>query len=152
MTDIVTTGNRIPAMTEDAISNVRKLEAVLADLPQVDIETEHVLHGGMYSRTICIPAGVALTGAFIRVPTLLVFSGHATVNIGEAVTIKGYRVLAASANRRQAFFAHADTRLTMVYATQAKTIADAEAEFTNEAHLMFSRKQGAINHINITGE
>ncbi len=140
-------------MTAQAIDKVRELEAITRELPQVEIATDHVLHGGMYARTICIPAGVLLTGVFIRVPTVLVFEGNATVNAGdEPVTLVGYHVLAASAHRRQAFVAHADTRLTMVFATQAKSVAEAEAEFTDEAHLLFSRKPGAVNRINITGE
>lgn len=153
MTGLVAAESRIPAMTAQAIDKVRELEAITRDLPQVEIATEHVLHGGMYARTICIPAGVVLTGVFIRVPTLLVFDGNATVNAGDdTVTLVGYHVLAASAHRRQAFLAHADTRLTMVFATQAKTVAEAEDEFTDEAHLLFSRKPGAVNRINITGE
>lgn len=153
MSGLVAAESRIPAMSGEAIDKVRDLEAVLRDLPQVEIPTDHVLHGGMYARTICIPAGVVLTGVFIRVPTLLVFDGNATVNASDdATTLVGYHVLAASAHRRQAFLAHADTRLTMVFATQAKTVAEAEDEFTDEAHLLFSRKPGAINRINITGE
>lgn len=153
MTGLVAAEGRIPAMTAQAIDKVRQLEAITRELPQVEIATDHVLHGGMYARTICIPAGVVLTGVFIRVPTLLVFEGNATVNAGdEPVTLVGYHVLAASAHRRQAFLAHADTRLTMVFATQAKTVAEAEDEFTDEAHLLFSRKPGAVNRINITGE
>ena len=153
MTGLVAAEGRIRAMAPEAIDKVRQLEAITRELPQVEIATDHVLHGGMYARTICIPAGVLLTGVFIRVPTLLAFDGHATVNAGdEATTLTGYHVLAASAHRRQAFLAHEDTRLTMVFATQAKTVAEAEDEFTDEAHLLFSRKPGAINRINITGE
>lgn len=153
MSGLVAAESRIPAMTAQAIDKVRELEAITRELPQVEIATDHVLHGGMYARTITIPAGVLLTGVFIRVPTLLVFDGNATVNAGdEPVTLVGYHVLAASAHRRQAFVAHADTRLTMVFATQATSVAEAEAEFTDEAHLLFSRKPGAVNRINITGE
>lgn len=153
MLGVVTSALRIPAMSVDAIDKVRALEAVTRDLPQVEIATDHVLHGGMYARTICIPAGVLLTGVFVCVPTLLVFDGHATVNAGDAaITVVGYHVLAASKHRRQAFLAHADTRLTMVFATRARTVAEAEDEFTDEAHLLFSRKPGAVNRINITGE
>ena len=153
MTALVAAESRIPAMTPEAIGKVRDLEAVLQGMPQVDIPTDHVLHGGMYARTICIPAGVVLTGVLIRVPTLLVFDGDATVNAGDApVRLTGRHVLAASAGRRQAFLAHADTTLTMVFASQATTVGDAEDEFTDEAHLLFSRKAGAVNRINITGE
>ena len=153
MTGLVAAEGRIRAMAPEAIDKVRQLEAITRELPQVEIATDHVLHGGMYARTICIPAGVVLTGVFIRVPTLLVFDGNATVNaVDEPVTLVGRHVLAASAHRRQAFLAHADTRLTMVFASQAKTVAEAEDEFTDEAHLLFSRRPGAINRINITGE
>lgn len=122
-------------------------------LPQVDIPTDHVIHGGMYARTIFIPAGVVLTGVLIRVPTMLIFNGHATVNAGdEPVTLTGYHVLAASAGRRQAFLAHGDTWLTMIFATKAATVAEAEDEFTNEAHLLLSRNADAQNQVTITGE
>lgn len=153
MTRPVAAQNRISAMAPSAIVAVRELEALTREMPQVAIATEHVLHGGMYARTICIPAGVVLTGVFIRVPTLLVFDGNATVNTGEgAVTLVGHHVLAASAHRKQVFLAHADTVLTMVFATQAKTVAAAEDEFTDEAHLLMSRTPGAVNQVTITGE
>lgn len=153
MTALLAAESRISAMSDTAIAKVRALEAAVRDLPQVEIATDHVLHGGMYARTILIPAGVLLTGVFIRVPTLLVFDGNATLNsVDGGITLVGHHVLAASAHRRQAFLAHADTRLTMVFATQAETVVEAEDEFTDEAHLLFSRKPDAINRINITGE
>lgn len=143
----------IPAMSSDAVAKVRELEGVLRELPQVEIATEHVLHSGMYARTIRMPAGIMLTGVFIVIPTLLIVNGHATAYIGgEAIDLVGHQVIPASAGRKQAFIAHADTDLTMVFATKAKTVEEAEAEFTDEAHLLFSRKPGAINRINITGE
>ena len=98
---IPATRSAIAPMAPEAIDKVRQLEARTAELEQVEIPTDHVLHGGMYARTICIPAGVVLTGVFIRVPTLLVFDGNATVNAGDdATTLVGYHVLAASAHRR----------------------------------------------------
>ncbi|TAN29580.1 MAG: hypothetical protein EPN31_06230 [Castellaniella sp.] len=151
--ELADTTDRILAMSPQAVDKVRSLESELLKFPQVDIATDHVLHGGMYSRTICIPAGTVLTGAFVRVPTLLVFSGEATVNIGDvASTLTGYHVLAASAQRSQAIVAHADTHLTMVFATQAKTVEEAEAEFTDDVDMLMSRKLGAVNHVTITGE
>ena len=151
--NIVVAENHVPAMRDEDIAKVRELEARLLAMPQVPIGTEHVLHGGLYARTIRIPEGVVLTGVLVRVPTLLIFDGHATVNLGgEAVALTGHHVLAASAHRRQAFLAHADTQLTMVFATQAKTVAEAEDEFTAEADLLLSRHPGALNRITITGE
>ena len=54
--------------------------ACAASCRQVPIETRHVLHAGMYARTICIPAGVLITGALVKVADAADrSSGHATV-------------------------------------------------------------------------
>lgn len=142
----------LPASTAKAIAVVREIERTVQSVPQVPILTHHVLHGGMYSRTICIPAGVVLTGALIKVPTTLIISGCATVLVGDAeeALVEGYQVFAASAGRKQAFIAHTDTYLTMSFPTQAVTIEQAEEEFTDEADQLFSRS--GVNSIVITGE
>lgn len=157
MNDLAEITSRIPTMSAQAVDKVRRLEREMRALPaalHVRIPTDHVLHGGMYARTICIPAGVVLTGALIRVPTMLVFDGHVTVNTGdgESILLEGYRVLAASAHRRQAITAHRDTHMTMMFATRAKTVAEAEDEFTEEVHLLASREPDAVNNVISTGE
>ncbi|MFU2088159.1 hypothetical protein ACLQ84_23620 [Bordetella bronchiseptica] len=152
MNAIVAPRPHLPAMSAEAIDRVRRLEGALAELPQVEIPTAHLFHAGVYARTIRIPAGVALTGALIKVSTVLVFSGHATVFIGgEAVELHGYHVIPASAGRKQAFVAHADTDLTMLFPSEARSVAEAEAEFTDEADLLLSHQQGAET-ITFTGE
>lgn len=139
---LVPTSNAIQPMTSEAIDKVRALENQLAALPQVEIETHHALHGGMYVRTITIPAGVALTGALIRVATVLIINGDADVYIGKSTKrLRGYNVLQASAGRKQAFYAHKDTQVTMVFPTDATTVEQAENEFTEEADRLLSRKQ-----------
>ncbi|MNJ15212.1 hypothetical protein D3C77_94540 [compost metagenome] len=144
--------NRLPTMNSDEVAKVRALESHLAQMPQVPITTQHHFHAGVYARTIRIPAGVMLTGALIRIPTLLILSGHATVFIGgEACELAGYHVLPGQAGRKQAFLAHTDTDLTMTFATQAKTVEQAEEEFTAETNLLLSRRQ-ATNSICISGE
>ena len=142
----------IAPMTPEAIDKVRQLEARTAELEQVEIPTDHVLHGGMYARTIRIPAGVLLTGAHIKRATMLVISGHVTVFIGAGtIEITGYQVLPASAGRKQAFLAHADTFVTMLFPSEAASIEAAENEFTDEADRLLSRRQ-ACESITITGE
>lgn len=142
----------IAPMTPEAIDKVRQLEARTAELEQVEIPTDHVLHGGMYARTIKIPAGVLLTGAHIKRATMLVISGHVTVFVGEgSIEIAGYQVLPASAGRKQAFLAHADTFVTMLFPSEAASIEAAENEFTDEADRLLSRRQ-ACESITITGE
>ena len=137
--------NEIVPMTNEAIEKVRIFEAMLATLPQVNIETDHVFHAGVYSRTVMIPAGIAITGVVIKIPTLLIVSGNAIVYIGgESKELIGYHIIKGGANRKQAFFAREDTMLTMIFASNAETIEDAENEFTDEAEMLITRKEKGI--------
>ena len=133
----------ISAMSPRAIDNVRRLEEMALTCPQVLIETDHTFHAGMYARTIIIPAGVVLTGALIKIATLLIVSGDALVYVedGPPLELRGYNVLPAAAGRKQAFVAQTDVSLTMIFPTQAKTVEEAEEEFTDEADRLFSRKE-----------
>lgn len=143
----------IAAMTPAQVGEVRRLEAAVRELPQAQIDTYHVIHAGLYARTIRIPAGVVLTGAEITRATLLIFSGHAVVTMGDSVReLDGYHVLPAEAGRKQAFLALADTDLTMLFATDARDIATAEGQFTTEPERLMSRAPDAINIVTITGD
>ena len=140
-------------MSSSAIAKVDALAEFSRQFPQEEIETHHVIHGGMYARTISIKAGDMLTGALVKIPTILVINGDVTVFAdNESFRLTGFHVLPASANRKQAFIAHADTAMTMVFASSATTVHDAENEFTDEAHGLMSRNEDAKNFINITGE
>lgn len=149
--DVLATSTLPPTSTR-ALDLVRCIEDEVLKVPQVEIPTHHVLHAGIYSRTICIPAGVVLTGALIKIPTTLVINGCASVLIGdgEEVLVQGYKVLAASAGRKVAYIAHADTYVTMYFKTDAKSVEEAEAEFTDEADRLLSRN--GANEVVITGE
>jgi hypothetical protein len=137
--------------TADA-EKVGRLESRLRDMVQVPIATTHHFHAGMYARTIRIPQGVVITGALIRIPTMLIVSGHVTVFIGgDSIELRGYHVIPASAGRKQVFVAHADTDLTMLFPTSAGTVEEAEAEFTDETELLMSRQQSG-NLTITTGE
>lgn len=140
MSQVVIPSVCLPAMRKSDVSKVSRLEEQMREMEQVSIHTTHHFHAGMYSRTIRIPAGVAITGALIRIPTLLIVSGHATIFTGEEpLTVIGYHVITGSAGRKQVFVAHDDTDLTMVFPTNAQTVEYAEAEFTDETFLLMSR-------------
>lgn len=148
----------IPAMTDDSIHKVNELQSYIMSLPQMVIPTDHILHGGMYARTIKIPASTeekltCIVGALLKVPTILVIHGDCVVLVGEEkLELHGYHVLPASMHRKQAVVALTDTYVTMLFATDAKTIKEAEEEFTDESDLLFSRNEDAINNVTITGE
>jgi len=131
----------LPPMSADSVAAVRELEDASLQLPQVPIATEHAFHAGVYARTIMVPAGVVLTGVQIQVPTILIVSGDVDV-LGDAgpVRLTGYHVTLGQPGRKQAFYAYADTWLTMLFATAATTVEEAENEFTAEPERLGSRR------------
>lgn len=141
-------------MVPAAIDRVRHIEAKARALPQVALTTDHVIHGGMYARTIRLVAGSMITGALVKRATLLIVAGEVSIYVGtdEPLHVAGYAVLPAAAGRKQAIVATADTHLTMLFPTQARTVRDAEHEFTDEADILMSRLDPASNHIRITEE
>ena len=143
----------IPAMSDEAIAQVYRLEDQILACPQTLIVTDHVIHGGMYIRTVMIPAGNIITGALIKVPTMLIVHGEATVYIGdEPMELTGYNVVPAAAGRKQAFIAKTDTWLTMFFATNAKNVDEAERHFTDEFDRLMSNSDPMLNRTTITGE
>lgn len=140
-------------MSEEAVGMVGRLEAELMAGPQPSISTEHLIHAGMYSRTVRIPAGVVITGALIKLATVLILSGRAAVFTGDSVQeLSGYHVIPGSAGRKQAFLAHEETVLTMIFPSNAATIEEAENEFTEQAGSLLSRRFESNETILITGD
>lgn len=132
----------LPTMSRDAIDKAHALHRAMEALPQVDIEITHSLHDGVYTRTAFVPAGVMVMGVLIKIPTTLIVSGHAKVFIGDdTVEVQGYRVIAGAPGRKQAALALEDTHFTMLFATSASTIEEAENEFTDEAEQLTTRQE-----------
>jgi len=142
----------LPAMTPGAVAKVRAFEDhSLAVLPQDEIGTDHLIHAGMYARSITLPAGCHLTGALIKLATILIVSGDADVYVGgPAMELRGYNVVPASAGRKQLFIARSVVHLTMIFPTDAGTVREAEMAFTDEYERLFSNN--SPNRVTITGE
>jgi hypothetical protein len=120
---------------------LRKAGALIQSCPQIDIPTEHLLHGGMYARTIRVPAGTVLEGAEIKIPTLLVVHGYAQFRLERGdLVVNGFGVLAGSAGRKTIMWAQSDVEMTMVFPTQAETVDEAEREFTDDFERLMSRR------------
>jgi len=145
-------GNALPPATAQALEKIIALESKVGEMPQKRWQIEHVLHGGMYSRTCRLERGDLIVGAQIKVPTQLVIHGSAYVFAGEKwFAIEGFQVIAASAGRKQVFLAVGDTEITMIFPTQAKTVAEAEAEFTDEASRLQTQCSDGNDLVTITG-
>lgn len=120
---------------------VEAREKIIASGEEVDIPVEHFLHAGMYARTIRVPAGKVIFGALIKIPTTVIVHGHTRVLVGEEVEVlTGYNVIQAGPGRMQVFVAISDIEITMMFATTAKTVEEAEQEFTDEYQLLQSRR------------
>jgi hypothetical protein len=128
-------------MSRSEIARTKSLEAWAGGQPQVTLPISHFLHAGTYSRTVLVPSGMMITGALVKIPTLLICAGRALVYVGDdTVKLEGYNVIRAEPGRKQAFVALSDLHLTMVFASAAASVEAAEDEFTDEVELLQSRR------------
>lgn len=138
--------NAIASMSKSELDVVKEIETALLTLEQIKLTTHHVINNGVYYRTIRLNGGEAIVGALIKIPTTVIISGHMRVHIGsKVITVDGYEVIPAKANRKQVMYALSDCTVTMCFATNATTVEEAEDEFTDESSRLISRTEDAIN-------
>lgn len=138
--------SHIPSMTSKDVALAEKAEKALLELEQSKCVTRHTLHAGVYTRTILLKKGEALVGALIKIPTTLMINGVIRVYVGgEVYNVDGFKAFVADANRKQVMIALEDTIVTMIFKTEAKTIREAEDEFTDDGDKLMSRQPSAIN-------
>jgi hypothetical protein len=148
---LATVGSAVPATTPEALDIVNRVEAKFRTLPQLDVRTEHILHAGMYARTVRLEAGTAITSVLIKVPTMLTVNGKCKVFAGDAWHhFEGYRVIPACAGRKMIYVTFEPTEITMVFPTKAQTVEDAEREFTDEYDGLLSH-HSSNDVITVTG-
>ena len=142
MTSLSILSTGLPPCSSEALEALQRIEDEMAKQPQVTLPVEHHLHAGVYSRTVFIPKGVMACGVIINRPTQLIMNGHARITSGDRVfELEGFRVLEGQPNRKQIAYAIEDTYFTMLFATDAKTVEEAETEFTDEAERLQTRKE-----------
>ena len=131
------------AMAPKAVEEIQRFRNRIGELPgQMDLRIESHLHAGVYSRTVFIPKGVLAFGTLIRVPTQLIISGSVVINDGlTRRSYSGFHVLEGAAGRIQVAYAVEDTYVTMLFATDAKTVREAEDQFTDEAEMLQTRRK-----------
>lgn len=142
-----------PAMSAEVLEQVAGLGSALAPCAESSVDTDHVLHAGTYARTLKLPAGMVLVGALVKVDTVVVFHGKAKVFVGnDWLLLDGYRVIPASAMRSQVFVSITDCYITAIFATDAKTVEEAEAQATGNPEGLLSRSQESRNSFFVSGE
>lgn len=140
--DICPIGTTLPSTDATSLATTREVEAAMMEMPQVSLENQSMFHAGLYARTIRIPAGVAITGALIKIPTVLIVSGVMRMTAGDQwIDANGFACFKCPAWRKQIMVAKTDCFVTMAFATNAVTEREAEDEFTDEGDLLMSRKK-----------
>jgi hypothetical protein len=130
----------IPKMSAQQIDRVFAFEKHLEEtFPPEPVDTHVVINGGMCARTVYMRAGTAYTGSVIKVPSVITLCGHCRVHNGDVmIEVKGYNTFPAAAGRKQALVAIGDTVMTMTFATNAKTIEEAEQEAVEDTSRLAS--------------
>jgi hypothetical protein len=153
MTDIVPLHARLAPSSLAGIEKVRRLGEVLKALPQIPFITEHLLHAGMYTRTVRLPPDTVCAAVLIKLPTVLIIQGACRVySDDELIEVTGYSVLPGSAGRKIAFVTHADVAMSMIFPSTAATVDEAQKQFTDEHTLLVPLSKADEHRILITGE
>ena len=148
-----TTTRGLQPASKETLKKLGIVHALLIKAADVHITTHHILHGGMYTRTIHLEAAVVMMGSLIKCPTILIINGATLMlNGDEGTELEGYNVIPGSAGRKQLFVTREQVEMTMIFATQAKTLAEAENEVFAEADDLMSRKDGSGDTLIITRE
>lgn len=120
---------------------VERAERLFMHLPQVPLDTSHVIHGRMCARTILIPAGTFLTGALTEIDNICIVDGDITVTTDDGPRrLTGFHVLPANAGAKRAGLAHADTWWTTIIHTDLKDVSAIENAMTAESEMLQSRR------------
>lgn len=122
---------------------IRAMEAEILKAPQVDVSTTHLIHAGMYARTVKILAGTLVTGVPMNDDHVCIISGDITVTAGDdVIRFTGYNVIPASRGLKRIVYAHQETSWTAIFKSGATTVDDAEIEMSSEYNKLQSRGGG----------
>lgn len=153
VSEIIPIHTRLAPATPEAIDKVTRFAAALKTLPQTPFVTEHLLHAGMYTRTVRLPANTAAAAVLIKLPTVLIFFGIAKVySDDEVIHVEGYNVLPGSAGRKIAFVTETEVAMSMMFPTSATTVDEAQKQFTDEHELLVPLNEVDRHLTLITGE
>jgi hypothetical protein len=143
----------LTASTPEAINTVRRLETEMRKHEQLEFVTEHLLHAGMYTRTVHFPADSLIAAVLFKVATVLIIQGSAEVwSNGELIRVDGYTVVPCAAGRKIALVTRSDLSASMMFPTDAKTVEEAQMQFTDEYEMLVPLSVPGAHTVLITGE
>jgi hypothetical protein len=155
MSDLAALPNA-PALTPaspSTLDQLARIHTLLDACPQTPLATEHLLHGGMYARTIRRDTDSVTIGSLINKATILIVNGPCSLLIGDRrVDLSGYNILAGLPGRKSFSWTHGPVEMTMIFATSARTVEEAENEIFAEVDQLVSRRDNSRDQVTITGE
>lgn len=135
MTEIET--QKMHAVSRPWQDFVNKLADVFEAIDDALLPVEQHIYAGVYTRTGCQKAGIVCATALVKIPTQLIVSGHCRIWCEDQMfEINGYKVLEGMAGRQMIVYTIEDTWATVLFATDAKTPEEAEAEAVGEQVFM----------------
>jgi len=144
---------RMAPAKPESVDKVNRLAAALKELPQVPFVTEHMLHAGLYTRTVRLPKDTVCAAVLIKPATVLILVGDCEVwSNDELISTRGYSVLPGSAGRKIAFVTRSDVAMSMMFPTTATTVDEAQKQFTDEHELLVPLSKADEHRVLITGE
>jgi hypothetical protein len=114
----------LPALQEQ----IAELGALLRQMPQVNPQTTHMLCGGVYARSVFMPAGTAVVGCIHKSNHIIVqVCGDTTITTPDGpVRLTGWHMFPVKAGAARALYIHEDTIWTSFHHTTKTTVEEIE--------------------------
>lgn len=122
--------NAVVKETPDKLGPVYALQRELSKLPQLELPTEHIFHGGMYCRQVWRPAGCLVVGAVHKKEHFyMIVSGTVRITTDDGVqTLTGPFLLCSSPGTKRAVYAETDALCMTIHRVENNTVDEAYAE------------------------
>lgn len=109
---------------------IERLQAAMAQMPQVELPTKHYFADGLYCRELFRPEGTTIVGkVHLREHLYMVLAGIVTViGSGEPQTLEAPAIIVSSPGTKRAVFAHTDAICCTVHRTDSKDLEEIERD------------------------
>ena len=121
---------------------VNKIEALMKQMPQVEIPVTHHFSLGLYARTIYIPAGATVVGKLHKYPQLNILAkGKLLVSVDDGINLlEAVKIISSPAGTKRIAHAVEDSIWITVHSTDETDLDKIEEHFiaqSEEEYLEF---------------
>lgn len=126
----VSIGATMLEQPSDPRALVGRLQSAMAELPQVELPTEHFFANGMYARRLTIPKDSVIVGkAHKHEHLFMLMYGDLSVWVdGEIQRLKPGDTFVSSPGIKRVGLAHADSMCVTIHRTDSRDLEEIEAE------------------------